>query len=474
MRIRATASRLLVVVAVCAMSMCIVGVPRAYASTYNQNLILSDRNMRAVNSMSQAGIQAFLTTQTGVLKSLVTTSSAGETMTASAIISQACQNFGISPKVILTMLQKEQSLLTRTTLTSSTLTRALGAGCPSSTVNYYPGFGNQVWYAAWLLSNYGEVQAFPTSSVALWSSGMTYSGGTGVIVTPANLATYKLYVYNPSISGNSNFWTIYATYFGDPLAGALATLTYTAGANGTITGTSPQTVASGASGTAVTAVAASGYHFTGWSDGVTTATRTDAGVSGNISVTANFAISTCALSPSAGAGGTISPATAQTVNCGDSMTFTIAPATGYHIAGVLVDGVSNAGAIASGSYTFTDVQVAHTIAATFAANALTKLPTKLTITSNKTTVARGQTITFSGTIAPNTGNGSLVRVYIRNSASSTWMLSSVRSTYSSGHWSYAYKIPGSHARGTYYAQARYSESSRYLASVSASRAFVIK
>ena len=31
------------------------------------------------------------------------------------------------------------------------------------------------------------------------------------------------------------------------------TLTYTAGANGTITGTSPQTVAHGASGTAVTA-----------------------------------------------------------------------------------------------------------------------------------------------------------------------------------------------------------------------------
>src|ERR1035437_566973 len=110
MRIRATASRLLVVVAVCAMSMCIVGVSRAYASTYNQNLILSDQNARAVNSMSQAGIQAFLKTQTGVLKSLVTTSSAGETMTASAIISQACQNFGISPKVILTMLQKEQSL----------------------------------------------------------------------------------------------------------------------------------------------------------------------------------------------------------------------------------------------------------------------------------------------------------------------------------------------------------------------------
>ena len=46
------------------------------------------------------------------------------------------------------------------------------------------------------------------------------------------------------------------------------TLTYTAGANGSITGVSPQTVNHGASGTAVTAVPATGYHFVQWSDAV--------------------------------------------------------------------------------------------------------------------------------------------------------------------------------------------------------------
>ena len=49
------------------------------------------------------------------------------------------------------------------------------------------------------------------------------------------------------------------------------TLTYTAGANGTITGTSPQTVNHGASGTPVTAVPDAGYHFVSWSDGGPTA-----------------------------------------------------------------------------------------------------------------------------------------------------------------------------------------------------------
>ena len=60
------------------------------------------------------------------------------------------------------------------------------------------------------------------------------------------------------------------------------TLTYTAGANGTITGISPQTVNYGADGTTVTAVPNTGYHFVDWSDGVLTPARTDTNVTANI------------------------------------------------------------------------------------------------------------------------------------------------------------------------------------------------
>ena len=66
------------------------------------------------------------------------------------------------------------------------------------------------------------------------------------------------------------------------------TLTYTAGAGGTIEGTTEQRVLVGDSGTAVTAVPNEGYAFVRWSDGVTTATRTDEDVASNISVTAEF------------------------------------------------------------------------------------------------------------------------------------------------------------------------------------------
>ena len=210
-------ARLGVLVAACAIALCASGVARASAATYDANHIITNANARASYSMSSAEIQSFLAARSGVLKSLTTANYAGTKMTASAIIYQASQNFHISPRVILTMLQKEQSLLTRTTLTSTTLTRALGAGCPNGSTNYYPGFGKQVWYASWLLSQYGEIKAYPTTYVNLWTPGMAYTLYTGKVV-PENLGTYKLYVYNPSLSGNKTFWSVYDSYFGDPLA----------------------------------------------------------------------------------------------------------------------------------------------------------------------------------------------------------------------------------------------------------------
>jgi len=111
------------------------------------------------------------------------------------------------------------------------------------------------------------------------------------------------------------------------------TLTYTAGANGTISGTSPQTVAYGASGTAVTAIPMPGYHFLGWSDGITTATRTDANVTGNLTVTANFttSIDVFTLTYIAGANGTIAGVTSQAVAYGGTGTaVTAVPTPGYH------------------------------------------------------------------------------------------------------------------------------------------------
>ena len=180
------------------------------------------------------------------------------------------------------------------------------------------------------------------------------------------------------------------------------TLAYSAGSGGTISGTTPQTVNYGASGSTVTAVPNTGYHFVGWSDGVLTASRTDTGVTANHTVSASFAIDTFTITATAGANGTISPAGAQTVDYGGSQTFTITPATGYHVADVLVDG-NSVGPVTG--RTFTNVTANHTISASFAIDAFT---ITATAGANGTISPAGtQTLNYGGsqafTITPATG-----------------------------------------------------------------------
>ena len=66
------------------------------------------------------------------------------------------------------------------------------------------------------------------------------------------------------------------------------TLTYSAGAHGSVSGATVQSVADGADGTEVTAVPDAGYHFVSWSDGSNANPRRDTHVTVNISIVARF------------------------------------------------------------------------------------------------------------------------------------------------------------------------------------------
>ena len=116
------------------------------------------------------------------------------------------------------------------------------------------------------------------------------------------------------------------------------TLTYAADANGTISGTSPQTVNQGASGTAVTATPDAGYHFVSWSDGSLTAARTDTNVTVNINVSASFAINInihrYALTANVSGSGSVAKSPDQSsYTHGISVQLTATPATGWHFVG---------------------------------------------------------------------------------------------------------------------------------------------
>ncbi len=109
------------------------------------------------------------------------------------------------------------------------------------------------------------------------------------------------------------------------------TLTYTAGAGGTITGTSTQLVNHGLDGSEVIVVPDTGYHFVSWSDGVLTASRTDINVTANITSTANFAINdSVTLNYTAGTGGTIIGSSTQVFAAGlDGTAVTASSSPGY-------------------------------------------------------------------------------------------------------------------------------------------------
>lgn len=109
------------------------------------------------------------------------------------------------------------------------------------------------------------------------------------------------------------------------------TLLYHAGENGTLEGDTHQTVSHGHNATTVVAVPDFGYHFVQWSDGVTSASRTDLNILDHLDVTAEFAINTYTLTYLADSNGSVEGEAVQVLEHGQSGTsVTAIPNTGYH------------------------------------------------------------------------------------------------------------------------------------------------
>lgn len=154
---------------------------------------------------------------------------------ASRIIAKVAEACGISPRTLLVLLQKEQSLLTRPT--TSGYERATGYGCPDTAdcEQKYFGFFNQVYNAAWQFRQYTEE---PDRRYRIGTVDVGYNPDAACGASPVairNQATANLYNYTPyqpsaatladpdagdacSAFGNLNFWRIWHRWFGDPEA----------------------------------------------------------------------------------------------------------------------------------------------------------------------------------------------------------------------------------------------------------------
>ena len=137
-----------------------------------------------------------------------------------------------------------------------------------------------------VVTNIGTNEFVSGDSFKLFQAG-TYAAGFTNYILPA--LTHGL-VWNTSLVGTNGTLTVVTSNGPPVVVVSNYTLAYQAGPNGTVSGSTPQTVSYGSSGTAVTAVPNAGCYFVNWSDGSPANPRTDANVTSNVTVTANFAV----------------------------------------------------------------------------------------------------------------------------------------------------------------------------------------
>lgn len=155
---------------------------------------------------------------------------------AAQIIKHAADSYDINPKVLIVLLQKEQSLITDDWPWAIQYRSATGYGCPDTApcdAEYY-GFYNQVMKSAYQFTRY----AANPGSYRYKANQVNYiqynpnagCGGTNVFIanqTTAGLYNYTPYQPNPSALanlygsgdscgayGNRNFWRLYSDWFG--------------------------------------------------------------------------------------------------------------------------------------------------------------------------------------------------------------------------------------------------------------------
>ncbi|WP_246626326.1 LGFP repeat-containing protein [Modestobacter italicus] len=170
---------------------------------------------------------------------------AGNGESAATIIAKVAVSCGISPRVLLVLLQKEQSLITRTAPTVYAYTHATGFGCPDTAPcnPTFSGFVSQVYFAARQFQNYRKnaqnfgkrvgrtstISYYPATSAA---NNLNDSRCGNAQVYMSNAATAGLYNYTPylpnqaalnagygtgdacSSYGNRNFWNYFTDWFG--------------------------------------------------------------------------------------------------------------------------------------------------------------------------------------------------------------------------------------------------------------------
>ncbi|MGM0607030.1 MAG: hypothetical protein ACQESP_01295 [Candidatus Muiribacteriota bacterium] len=168
------------------------------------------------DAISPEAIQAFLETKGSVLKNKY------RGQFPSTIIYAVCSEYNINPKVILATIQKEHSLISRSSASQSQLDWALGVGCyDDGTKNQkFKGLEKQLASAVKVFRHWYDDGLNRNVSNNSISMRVNYNSAN---LTVENEASYSLYKYTPHTvdirlsqkgGGNYLFGMLYRQYFG--------------------------------------------------------------------------------------------------------------------------------------------------------------------------------------------------------------------------------------------------------------------
>lgn len=158
--------------------------------------------------------------------------------TAAQIIDNVARSCGISQRVLLVLLEKEQSLVSSSSPSAWSYSAATGQGCPDTAPcdAATAGFFYQVYYAARQFEIYRLNPTWWGYQAGRWNN-ILYNPNSGCgtqRVFIQNQATAGLYIYTPyvpnqaalnnlygsgdscSAYGNRNFWRLFTDWFGNP------------------------------------------------------------------------------------------------------------------------------------------------------------------------------------------------------------------------------------------------------------------
>ena len=179
-----------IVISLLVTALSLTGHASALVEPYDPTLLITDEEFNDPYAMTCEHIQAFLNDRPGVLKGLAD----GDKSAAQHICEQA-NRWGINPRLLLVLVQKEQGLLTEQSPSEYALNWAAGCGPGWDSTK---GFASQLECAARTLR-----KRFDTVPL-----GDAVDG-----IVPMNRATLALYRYTTHVAGNEDFWKIWNRYW---------------------------------------------------------------------------------------------------------------------------------------------------------------------------------------------------------------------------------------------------------------------